>query len=130
MILGGYMDQKEFESMLNQPANIRYEYFIKKIVDSEIVWGLYEDGWAVTEDDKGNKLFPIWPKKDFAEHCAMDEWANYLGESINLYEFIDEWLPRLKEDGLKPSVFFNNDDSAVLEVDTVIRDLREELGKY
>ncbi|MDG0793997.1 DUF2750 domain-containing protein [Cohnella ginsengisoli] len=35
----------------------------KKVADSETVWGLYEDGWAITEDDKGNRLFPVWPKK-------------------------------------------------------------------
>jgi hypothetical protein len=29
------MNQKEFESVINLPANIRYEYFIKRGVDSE-----------------------------------------------------------------------------------------------
>lgn len=38
------MNQKEFEFVINLPANIRYEYFIKKVVDSEEVWGLYENG--------------------------------------------------------------------------------------
>ncbi|OAS14700.1 DUF2750 domain-containing protein [Paenibacillus oryzisoli] len=124
------MNLKEFESVLNQPANIRYEYFVKKVVDSETVWGLYEDGWAVTKDDNGNVLFPIWPKREFAEHCANNDWENYLGESMDLYEFIDDLLPRLKVDGLKPSIFFNNDDSAVLDVDILIRDLKAELEKY
>jgi Protein of unknown function (DUF2750) len=124
------MNPKEFESMINQPANIRYEYFIKKVVDFEIVWGLYEDGWAVTVDDNGNKLLPLWPKKEFAEHCAVGDWAVYSVESMDLYEFMDEFLSRLKEDGLKPSIFFNNDDSAVLEIDTLIEDLKTELENY
>jgi hypothetical protein len=42
------MDKKEFEALLNQPTNIRYEYFIKKVVDFEEVWGLYNDGWTTT----------------------------------------------------------------------------------
>jgi len=124
------MNLKEFEAMINQPANIRYEYFIKKVVDSELVWGLYENGWSVTEDDKGNKLLPFWPKKEFAEFCAINVWVNYPSESMDLHEFIDEFLPRLKEDGYKPSIFFNNNDSAVLEVDTLIGDLKAELEKY
>ncbi|MBU5351833.1 DUF2750 domain-containing protein [Paenibacillus barcinonensis] len=45
------MNQKEFESVINLPANIRYEYFIKKVIDSENVWGPYENGWSVTEDN-------------------------------------------------------------------------------
>jgi hypothetical protein len=124
------MNPKELEAVLKQPANIRYEYFIKKVVDSEIVWGLYEDGWAVTEDDNGSKLFPFWPKREFAEHCAVDDWITYSSESMDLYEFMDEFLPKLKEDGYKPSICYNNDDSAVLKIDTLIEDLKAELGKY
>lgn len=74
------MNLKEFESMISQPANIRYEYFIKKVVDSEVVWGLYWDGWPVTEDNNGNKSLPFWPKKEFAEYCAVDEWEIYSSE--------------------------------------------------
>ncbi|WP_420869755.1 hypothetical protein [Cohnella ginsengisoli] len=49
---------------------------------------------------------------------------------MDLQEFMDELLPQLEEDGIKPSIFFNNDDSAVLNVETLIRDLKEELDKY
>lgn len=31
------MNQKEFESVIKQPPNIRYEYFIKKVADYEEV---------------------------------------------------------------------------------------------
>ncbi|WP_139489508.1 DUF2750 domain-containing protein [Brevibacillus dissolubilis] len=124
------MNIKEFESVIRQPANKRYAYFIKKVVDSENVWGLYQDGWAVTEDNDGNRLLPFWPRREFAEHCAVDGWADYTAECIDLYEFMDEFLPRLIEDGLKPSIFLNNNDSAVLEVETLLGDLRAELEKY
>ncbi|MED1470047.1 hypothetical protein [Bacillus salipaludis] len=39
-------DQKEFESVIKQPPNIRYKYFIKKVVDFEEVWGLFDGSWA------------------------------------------------------------------------------------
>ncbi|KQY94487.1 hypothetical protein ASD24_02720 [Paenibacillus sp. Root52] len=124
------MNQKEFESVINLPANIRYEYFIKKVVDSEEVWGLYENGWSVTEDDKGNKLVPFWPKKEFAEYCASDDWGIYSTKRINLTEFINEFLPNFKKEGFLPSIFFNNADSALLDVDILIEDLKTELEKY
>ena len=38
------MNKKELEAVMKQPPNIRYEYFIKKVVDFEEVWGLYNDG--------------------------------------------------------------------------------------
>lgn len=124
------MDKKEFEAVIKLPSNIRYEYFIKKIADNEEVWALYDNGWALTSDDNGNLLFPFWPKREFAEACAIEEWELYKSESIDLYEFIDDLLPHLKEEGIKPSIFFNNDDSAVLEVDVLIKDINIELENY
>lgn len=125
-----YMNNKEFEAVIKLHASKRYEYFIKKVVDFEELWGLYDNGWAITEDDEGNKLIPFWPKKEFAEICAVDEWKGYVAESIDLYEFIDNWLPDMKVDKIKPSIFWNNEDSAVLEVEDLISDLKCELENY
>lgn len=124
------INEKEFYSVLNLPANKRYEYFIKKVVDWGEVWGLYEDGWAMTEDDNGNLLIPFWPKKEFAQYCAAKEWEGYTPEPIELDEFMNEWLPGIKEDGYRPSIFWNGYDSAVMEVEVLLRDLENELENY
>ncbi|KNF08174.1 protein of unknown function DUF2750 [Gottschalkia purinilytica] len=124
------MNIKEFESVLKLPRAKRYSYFIKKVVDYEEVWGLYDDGWAVSEDDDGNMLLPLWPRKEFAEFCAKHEWENYKPKKIDLYEFMNDWLPAMKEDSLKPSIFFNNIDSIKLEIDTLLNDLNLELEDY
>lgn len=124
------MNKKEFDAVIKLPAAKRYEYFIKKVVDAEELWGLYNEGWAVTQDDNGNLLIPFWPKKEFAEYCAIGEQSIYVAESIDLYEFINEWLPEMKESGHKPSIFWNCDDSAVLEIDIILKDLNNELDKY
>jgi hypothetical protein len=124
------MNQKEFESVIKQPPNIRYEYFIKKVVDFEEVWGLYDDGWATADNGEGNMVLPFFPRKEFAEYCAVNEWANYKAESIDLYEFIEEWLQGMKEDGVKASIFPTHDDTAVVEIDILLGDLQSELEKY
>lgn len=49
---------------------------------------------------------------------------------MDLTEFIDEFLPQIKEDGIKPSIFFNNEDSAVLDIDPFIQDIETELENY
>lgn len=127
---GDSMNNKELEAVMKLPANKRYEYFIKKVVDFEEVWGLYNDGWAMTQDNTGEMLIPFWPSKEFAELCSIDEWSDFAPESIELEEFINDWLPGIQDDGYKVSVFWNNDDSAVLEVDTLLKDLEKELEKY
>ncbi len=124
------MNEKEFNAVIKLPANIRYEYFVKKVVDWEEVWGLFDDGWAMTEDDNGRLMLPFWPKEEFATYCAFEDWSNYKPQNISLDEFISDWLPGMKEDGYNPSIFWNRVDSAVLEIDTLILDLEEELKKY
>ncbi|MCM3628913.1 DUF2750 domain-containing protein [Paenibacillus glycanilyticus] len=123
------MNQKEFEAILKEPPNIRYEYFIKKVTDFEEVWGLYDEGWATADDGEGNMCIPFFPRKEFAQHCATEEWSSYKCESIDLYEFIDEWLIGMKEDKVKVSIF-PNEDTAIAEVEVLLRDLKNELEKY
>lgn len=124
------MNPKEFESVINQSPNIRYEYFIKKVADFEEVWGLYNDGWATSQDDEGNMLIPFFPKKEFAEYCAINEWNVFKATSIDLDEFIDGWLEGMCEDGIKPSIFPTHKDSALVEISVLLKDLRNEIEKY
>lgn len=124
------MNQKEFESVIKQAPNIRYEYFIKKVADYEEVWGLYDDGWATAQDDNGNMLIPFFPKKEFAEYCAVNEWGNYIAEPIELNEFIEEFLVGMKEDGVNPSIFPTINDAVMVEIDVLLRDLNNELENY
>ncbi|MBX4262265.1 DUF2750 domain-containing protein [Clostridium estertheticum] len=124
------MNKKELEIVLSLSANKRYEYFVKKVADSENVLGLYNEGWATTEDNNGSVLIPFWPKMEFAKVCAINEWNGYVPKKIDLHEFIEEWLPGMKKDGIKPSIFWNNYDSGVLDIDILIEDLNTELEKY
>jgi hypothetical protein len=121
---------KEIEVVFSIPANKRYEYFIKKVADYEEIWGLYNNGWAISEDNAGNKLIPFWPKSEFALMCANHHWENYETSKIKLEEFINEWLPDMKRDGIKPSIFYNNIDSVVRDIDDLLADLEEELENY
>jgi len=124
------MNSKEFEAVLKLPGPKRYEYFIKKVVDSEKVWGLYNDGWAMSQDNEGGILIPFWPREEFAQFCAKDDWENYLPKSINLYDYLDKWLPGIKKDGYKPSIFSNNQETVVVDIETLFNDLKRELDNY
>lgn len=128
--IGAVIDEKkEFETLIKQSPNIRYEYLIKKVADSEEVWGLYNDGWATAQDEEGNTLIPFFPKKEFAENCAKKEWAGYKAELIILDEFINDWLTGMKTDGIKPSIF-PSDNTVVVNIDVLINDLENELENY
>jgi hypothetical protein len=124
------MNKREFEALVKQPANIRYEYFIKKVADFEEVWGLYKEGWATGQDEEGNTLIPFFPKKEFAEDCARNEWSGFKAEAIELDEFMNEWLVGMKTDGVKPSIFPTDEDTTLVNIDVLLHDLENKLEKY
>lgn len=124
------MNNKEFEAVIKLPGPKRYEYFIKKVADFEEVWGLFNQGWAQAED-KNNITIPFWPKKEFASLCANDEWKDCTPKSIELEKFIFNWLPGMKNDSVKPSIFMTPDDKGiVIDCEKLLDDLSEELEKY
>lgn len=125
------MNSKEFENVLRLPASKRYEYFIKKVSDSEEVWGLYGNGWATAQDNDGSIVIPFWPKKEFAQFCAKGSWEEYLPKSIGLEDFLDKWLPGMLKDNYKPAIFYtDNDQGIVVETDRLKNDIEEELENY
>ncbi|MBT2680165.1 DUF2750 domain-containing protein [Bacillus sp. ISL-35] len=124
------MNPKEFEAVIRQPAKIRYEYFIKKAADYEEVWGLYHDGWATAKDDMERILLPLFPNETFAEAFAKREWEACNPKRIELEDFLEKWIPGMKSDGIKPSIFPTDIDSVVVEVDVLHQSLLAELENY
>lgn len=75
------MNSKEVEAVFTLQVFKRYEYFIKKSVDYEEIWGLYHHGWAMSKDDNGCPLVNFWPKK-IAQKCAVEEWKEYHAKKL------------------------------------------------
>lgn len=96
---------KEIEAVLRLDGCMRYHHFVKRVVDTEVAWGLWKDGWALMADDAGQSVFPLWPDREFAELCAVGEWDGYVAEEIELADLINELLPKLAERAVRPGVF-------------------------
>lgn len=125
------ISQKQIDAILNLPPPKRYSHFIKKVVGWGKVWALYDDGWALSETDGGETVFPLWPEKEYADLCATAEWANYKSEAIELDELLGSLIPVLRQKGILPGVFFTLDGGSVnVTLDQLEKDLREELTKY
>jgi len=122
---------KQIEAVLSLPAPRRYDHFVKQVADSDEVWGLYNDGWALASTDDGAPTFPMWPAREYAAMCATKDWAAFQPKSIPLEQFIDEFLPDLETKGILPSVFYTPEGLGVnASTMQLIEDLREELKKY
>ena len=125
------ISQKQIEAILNLPAPKRYSHFVKKVVGWKKVWALFDDGWAMSETDKGEPVFPLWPEKEYAELCISGEWENYKPVAIELDELLDSLIPMLREREIFPGVFFIPTRGSVdVTLDTLENDLKEELSRY
>ena len=72
------MDDKEFEAVLPLPAQRSYAYLVKRVVGWERIWSLgTEEGWALSSDDEGRELVPVWPHECFAAACAEGSRRGY-----------------------------------------------------
>lgn len=98
----------EFDLTINSKR--RYEYFLKKVSENKLIWGLAGiEGWCVCEsneyEDTGVMLF--WSDEAYVRQCAVDEWSHYKPTSITLEEFMNNWLSGMNEDNLLVGVNWN-----------------------
>jgi hypothetical protein len=122
---------KQMEAILMLPPPKRYSHFIKRVVSLGGIWGLYDEGWAMSEAPDGSPVLPLWPAKEYAERCIGGEWSAYKPRAIELDDVLENLIPSLRERGVSPGVFFDvNQGSINATIDELERDLRTELQKY
>ena len=122
---------KEVEAILRLDGPARYQHFIKRVVDSEAAWGLWNDGWALMSDDSGRSVFPLWPAREYAEAANTGDWAGYQPEQIDLDDLLNELLPKLLAKGVVPGVFPTPQAKGTTPtVDELTQALRVEMEKY
>ena len=101
-------------NILDMDAKARYSYFIKKIVSERQVWGLYQDGWAVSGTIDGKMALPLWPEAKYARLCKSNMWAKHDVTAMSLKIFIEELIPLLIEQKASASVFLTPDWKSIL----------------
>ena len=126
------VDEREFESVLALAAPRRYEYLVKRIASHGQLWGLRDsDGWVIAADEADAAHFPVWPHQRFAQALVAGPWATASPESIQIDEWVEEWLPDLDRDRIRVSVFQTPADEGVSVAPLRMqRDLIAELEQF
>ncbi|WP_081103757.1 DUF2750 domain-containing protein [Burkholderia anthina] len=101
------------ENVLRLDAQSRCDYFVRKVADFEVVWGLFDKGWATAHTGAAT-VVPFWPEEEFARLCATDEWQGFLPKEIALADFLDRWLPGMANDQRICGVFAAPSDQGTL----------------
>jgi len=104
---------KKIENVLKLEPQARYDYFIRKVADFEVVWGLFDNGWA-TAGSANTTAVPFWPEEDFARLCASAQWRGFTAKSIELNDFLERWLPGMQGEGRRCYIFSTPDEQGLL----------------
>jgi hypothetical protein len=124
-------NEKQIEAILRLPAPQRYSHFIKKVAGWGRMWGLYSDGWAMSEAPNGALVLPLWPEREYAERCVGGDWSAFEPRPIELDEVLTKMIPMLRERGILPGVFFSPEGGSIdCSLDQLETDLRAEMDKY
>ncbi len=75
-------------------------------------------------------FFPVWAKKDYSDWCVKEEWIGYKSPQISIQEFIENWIPGLKQDNIRITVMWYNGKEIDVDWDVLIEDIMTELDKY
>ncbi|WP_230939796.1 DUF2750 domain-containing protein [Burkholderia territorii] len=121
---------KKIESVLRLDSQARCDYFVRKVADYEVVWGLFGTGWA-TGTSEVHMAIPFWPEEDLAVRCASDKWKNFRPKAIALDEFLSKWLPGMEADRRLCAVFPGPEGTAQLLSPLELLELiKRELKQY
>jgi catechol 2,3-dioxygenase-like lactoylglutathione lyase family enzyme len=126
------VDDKEFEAVVGLTGPERYAYFIKRAASHGELWALADvQGLVIAEDDAGEKHVPVWPHPRYAAACAQGPWTGATPESIDIDDWVEAWLPRLRDDGLRIAVFQTpNDQGVAVGTERLKADLEEDLSGF
>lgn len=90
-------NSKKLQNVQSLSDEARRDYFVRKVADFEVVWGLSDKGWATAEAE-GVVAVPFWPEEEFAALCAVDEWSGFSAKPIPLGDFLSKWLLGMQAD--------------------------------
>jgi hypothetical protein len=122
---------EEMEAVLRLDGPSRYAHFVKRVVDEEVAWVLWHDGWALMADTDGQSVFPLWPAREYAQMFAVGKWECFSVEEIPLADLLDELLPKLADRKMAPGVFPTPTGKGVVPTaEELISAMRAEMLKY
>lgn len=94
------------------------------------MWGLHAEGWALASTSEGERVFPLWPAREYAELCATGIWDRFRPEEIPLDTLFDILVPKLREARTLVGVFPTPQESAVTPtLEQLVTHLKDELSR-
>ena len=102
------ISENEFNALIKSQPDVRYQYALKRIVDTETIWSIVDNNGAFFIPSYGNeRLFPIWSSKEYAHAFCVKDWSNWKIEAISLDTFENSIIDFICKEELSINVFSN-----------------------
>ncbi len=100
------ISENEFNALIKSQPDVRYQYALKRIVDTETIWSIVDNNGAFFISSYGNeRLFPIWSSKEYAHVFCVKDWSNWKIEAISLDTFENYIIDFICKEELSINVF-------------------------
>lgn len=124
---------KEIETLMSCNPDVRYQYTIKRIADTETLWTLGVDNQTFAIQKSGEDyLLPIWSSKEFAIIFGSTFMKEYNCFPISLDNFEESIIDIICENGYLLNVFPTQTEEIgkVVEINSFSEDLSAALSEY
>ena len=126
------LNPPQAKAVLALDSRARSTHCLGQIGDCEELWGARNDeGWLIRCAPDDGQYFPIWPHPEYARITLGDLFPEHTAERITLDDFMSEWLPRFRDEGVKIGIFPNVEWTMwLMEAEDVIVSLNDEIAQY
>ena len=124
---------KEIETLMSCNPDVRYQYTIKRIADTETLWTLGVDNQTFAIQKSGEDyLLPIWSSKEFAIIFGSTFMKEYNCFPISLDNFEENIIDIICENGYLLNVFPTKTEEIgkVVGINSFSEDLSAALSEY
>jgi hypothetical protein len=124
---------KEIETLMSCNPDVRYQYTIKRIADTETLWTLGVDNQTFAIQKSGEDyLLPIWSSKEFAIIFGSTFMKEYSCVPISLDNFEESIIDIICENGYLLNVFPTQTEEIgkVVGINSFSEDLSAALSEY
>lgn len=124
---------KEIETLMSCNPDVRYQYTIKRIADTETLWTLGVDNQTFAIQKSGEDyLLPIWSSKEFAIIFGSTFMKEYNCFPISLDNFEESIIDIICENGYLLNVFPTQTEEIgkVVGINVFSKDLSAALSEY
>jgi hypothetical protein len=129
------MNDNKIKSIIKLDNKERYDYSIREFVKLEKIWAVsIPDHWITIVDNVKDEIFPIWPHKEVAKVCILNEMKidSFYIQSIEYQKFKEFCIPDMNDKGILFGVFYNDKREGIaVEGKALLKDLElEEEGEF